>query len=136
MMKYERPAGLSYAPGSRKRINWGHGVGRRGLWGIGKRASFWINGESTFPVFFVSDRASIEGRGGGRVRGIFLLLVGFVFVGIGASLYYGALDLGSLTKNGATQQTGSPLAFLPAGLGVVLIAAGISLAILDRRAAR
>lgn len=73
---------------------------------------------------------------GGGVRGGFLVIVGFIFLGIGASLYYGELGFGSLTKSGAAaQQPGSPWAYLPIGLGVVLTISGLVLAILDRRAA-
>jgi len=71
---------------------------------------------------------------GGGVRGGFLVIVGFIFLGIGASLYYGELGFGSLTKSGAVQQSGSAWAYLPIGLGVVMMASGFALAILDRRA--
>ena len=74
-------------------------------------------------------------KGGGGVRGGFLVIVGFIFLGIGASLYYGELGFGSLTKSSAAQQSGSPWAYFPIGLGVVLMVSGIVLAILDRRAA-
>jgi hypothetical protein len=67
------------------------------------------------------------------VRGGFLVILGFVFVGIGASLYYGELGVGSLTKSGVGQQS-NPLAFLPIGLGVILMIAGFALAVVDRRA--
>jgi hypothetical protein len=74
-----------------------------------------------------------DNRGGG-VRGGFLVIVGFIVLGIGASLYYGELGFGSLTKSGAVQQSGSAWAYLPIGLGVVLMVSGFVLAILDRRA--
>jgi len=48
--------------------------------------------------------------------------------------YYGELGFGSLTKSGAVQQSGSAWAYLPIGLGVVLMVSGFVLAILDRRA--
>lgn len=72
---------------------------------------------------------------GGGVRGGFLVIAGFISVGIGASLYYGELGLGSLTKNSAAQQPGSAWGYVPIGLGVVLMVAGLVVAILDRRAA-
>lgn len=73
---------------------------------------------------------------GGGVRGGFLVIAGFISLGIGASLYYGELGFGSLTKSsGAVQQSGNPWAYLPIGLGVVLMVSGLALAILDRRAA-
>ena len=72
---------------------------------------------------------------GGSVRGGFLVILGFICVGIGASLYYGELGFGSLTKNGAAQQSGSSWGYLPVGLGVVLMIAGLVIAVLDRRAA-
>jgi len=71
---------------------------------------------------------------GGAVRGGFLVIVGFICVGIGASLFYGELGFGSLTKSGTAQQSGSAWAYLPFGLGVVLLVAGLVLAVLDRRA--
>jgi len=73
---------------------------------------------------------------GGAVRGGFLVIVGFIFLGLGASLYYGELNFGSLTKSGAAQQSGSPWAYLPLALGVVLMVVGLILAVLDRRKAR
>lgn len=72
---------------------------------------------------------------GGSVRGGFLVILGFICVGIGASLYYGELGFGSLTKSGAAQQPGNAWAYLPIGLGAVLVIAGLVLAMLDRRAA-
>jgi hypothetical protein len=75
-------------------------------------------------------------RPGGNVRGGFLVIAGFVCVGIGASLYYGELGFGSLTKSGAAHQSGSAWGYLPIGLGVVLMVAGLVVAILDRRAER
>jgi len=76
----------------------------------------------------------MAGKKGGGVRGGFLVIAGFISIGIGASLYYGELGLGSLTKNSATQQSGTELGYLPIGLGVLLMIAGFVLAILDRRA--
>ena len=76
----------------------------------------------------------MAGKKGGGVRGGFLVIAGFISIGIGASLYYGELGLGSLTKNGAQQQSGTELGYLPIGLGVVLMIAGFALAMLDRRA--
>ena len=73
---------------------------------------------------------------GSAVRGGFIVIAGFICVGIGASLYYGELGFGSLTKSGTAQQSGNAWAYLPLGLGVVLMAAGLVLAVLDRRAAR
>ena len=73
---------------------------------------------------------------GGAVRGGFLVIAGFICLGIGASLYYGELGFGSLTKSGTAHQSGSPWAYIPLGLGVVLMVAGLILAVLDRRAAR
>jgi hypothetical protein len=73
-------------------------------------------------------------RSGDPVRGGFLVVAGFICVGIGASLYYGELGFGSLTKSGTTHQTGSAWAYLPLGLGVVLMIVGLALAVLDRRA--
>jgi hypothetical protein len=75
-------------------------------------------------------------RKGGGVRGGFLVIAGFISIGIGASLYYGELGFGSLTKSSTAQQSGNTWAYLPVGLGVVLMIAGLVLAILDRRAAR
>jgi len=71
----------------------------------------------------------------GGVRGGFLIIVGFIVVGVGASLYYGELGFGSLTNHNVGQQTGNTLAYLPIGLGVILMIAGFALAIADRRAA-
>lgn len=71
---------------------------------------------------------------GGSVRGGFLVIVGFICLGIGASLYYGELGFGSLTKNNAAHQSGSAWASLPIGIGVALIIAGFVLVMLDRRA--
>jgi hypothetical protein len=73
-------------------------------------------------------------KSGSAVRGGFLVIAGFISLGIGASLYYGELGFGSLTKSGAVQQSGSAWAYLPIGLGVVLMVSGLVLAILDRRA--
>jgi|GEM_PF-6568550 len=78
----------------------------------------------------------MAGKTGGAVRGGFLVIVGFICLGIGASLYYGELGFGSLTKSGAVQQSGSAWAYLPLELGVVLMVAGLVLAVLDRRSAR
>ncbi len=72
---------------------------------------------------------------GGGVRGGFLVIVGLISVGIGASLYYGELGFGSLTKSGAAQQNGTVWGYVPIGLGAALMVAGLVLAILDRRAA-
>lgn len=72
---------------------------------------------------------------GGGFRSVFLIIVGFICIGIGASLYYGELGIGSLTNHGVRQQLGNPLAYLPIGLGVFLMIAGFVLAMLDRRAA-
>jgi hypothetical protein len=77
----------------------------------------------------------MAGEKGGGVRGGFLALAGFVCVGIGASLYYGELGFGSLTKSGASGQSGSAWAYLPVGFGVLLIIAGLVLTVLDRRRA-
>jgi hypothetical protein len=68
------------------------------------------------------------------VRAVFLIIFGFIFIGIGASLYYGELGFGSLTNHGVGQQSANPSAYLPIGLGVVLMVAGFVLAIFDRRA--
>jgi hypothetical protein len=70
---------------------------------------------------------------GGRVRGGFLVITGFISIGIGASIYYGELGVGSLTKNNNVQHTGSTWAYLPVGFGIVLLVAGLALAIVDRR---
>jgi len=72
---------------------------------------------------------------GGGVRGGFLVIVGFISLGIGASVYYGELGFGSLTKSGAVQQSGSAWGYVPIGLGIALMVSGLALAILDRRAA-
>jgi hypothetical protein len=77
--------------------------------------------------------AAVAAKKGG-VRGLFLTILGLVFIGIGASLYYGELGVGSLTKNDVAQP-GDAWAFLPIGLGVVLMIAGFAFAIFDRRAA-
>jgi uncharacterized membrane protein YecN with MAPEG domain len=77
----------------------------------------------------------VADKNGGGVRGGFLVIAGFISLGIGASLYYGELGFGSLTKSGAVQQSGNAWAYLPIGLGVVLMVSGLALAILDRRAA-
>ncbi|HVB96064.1 MAG TPA: hypothetical protein VND41_05635 [Nitrososphaerales archaeon] len=71
----------------------------------------------------------------GGVRGGFLVIAGFIAIGIGGSLYYGELGFGSMTKSSATQQSGSAWAFLPVGLGIALMIAGLVLAALDRRGA-
>jgi hypothetical protein len=73
-------------------------------------------------------------RPGDAVRGGFLVVAGFVCVGIGASLYYGELGFGSLTKSGTAHQTGSAWGYLPLGLGVVLMIVGLAIVVLDRRA--
>jgi hypothetical protein len=79
----------------------------------------------------------VTDKQGGGVRGGFLVIAGFISLGIGASLYYGELGFGSLTKSsGAAQQSGSPWAYLPIGFGVVLMISGLVLAILDRRRAK
>jgi hypothetical protein len=75
------------------------------------------------------------GREGRRSQGGFLALAGLVCVGIEASLYYWELGFGSLTKSGASGQSGSAWAYLPVGFGVLLLIAGLVLTILDRRAA-
>jgi hypothetical protein len=75
-------------------------------------------------------------KNGGNVRGGFLVIAGFIFLGIGASVYYGELGFGSLTKSGAAHESGSAWGYLPIGLGVSLMVVGLVLAILDRRAAR
>ena len=69
-----------------------------------------------------------------RSRAAFLVLLGFVLIGIGASVYYGSLDLGSLTKTSGSEQpgVGSSWAYLPIGLGVLLIVGGIVRGVLDR----
>lgn len=72
----------------------------------------------------------------GTVRGGFLVIVGFICLGIGASLYYGELGLGSLTKSGTVYHSGNAWAYLPLGIGAALMAAGLGLAVLDRRATR
>ena len=74
-------------------------------------------------------------KSGGGVRGGFLVIAGFISLGIGASLYYGEMGFGSLTKSSGAAQSGSPWAYIPIGLGVVLMISGLVLAILDRRAA-
>jgi len=68
------------------------------------------------------------------VRAVFLIIFGFIFIGIGASLFYGELGFGTLTNHTVGQQSGNTLAYLPIGLGVVLMIAGFVLAIFDRRA--
>jgi hypothetical protein len=78
---------------------------------------------------------ALTDKKGDGVRGGFLVIAGFILLGIGASLYYGELGFGSLTKTTAVQQSGSAWAYLPIGLGVVLMISGLVLAILDRRAA-
>lgn len=72
----------------------------------------------------------------GPARGAFVVFLGFISLGIGGALYYGDLDLGSLTKNGVTQPMGNGWAYLPVGLGVILIIAGIALAAGGRMAPR
>jgi hypothetical protein len=79
--------------------------------------------------------AAVAAKKGSGVRGLFLTILGLIFIGVGASLYYGELGVGSLTKNGVAQQPGDASAYLPIGLGVVLMIAGVVLAIFDRRAA-
>lgn len=69
----------------------------------------------------------------GRVRGVFLALVGLILLGIGGALYFGDLDMGSVTRNGTVQPVGNGWAFLPVGLGVTLVVVGIAVAVLDRR---
>src|SRR5579863_296025 len=102
-------------------------AGRTDSWSVPRR------------ICFITARhgpAAVADKTGGAVRGGFLVIVGFIFLGIGASLYYGELGFGSLTKSGATHQSGSAWAYLPLGLGVALMVAGLVLAVLDRRAAR
>jgi hypothetical protein len=77
--------------------------------------------------------AATAGERGGS-QGGFLALAGLVCVGIEASLYYWELGFGSLTKSGASGQSGSAWAYLPVGFGVLLLTAGLVLTILDRRA--
>ena len=63
-----------------------------------------------------------------------MIILGFVFVGIGASIYYGELGLGSLTKSGTVQQSGDAWGYLPVGLGVALMVLGFLITVLDHRA--
>jgi hypothetical protein len=86
-------------------------------------------------VSFVTDGSTTSGEKAGRVRGLFLILLGFIVLGLGASMYYGALDLGSLTQSG-TPTAGSALAIVPEVLGAVLIVGGLVISILDRRRPR
>jgi NADH:ubiquinone oxidoreductase subunit 2 (subunit N) len=72
-------------------------------------------------------------RKDGGVRGLFLIILGLISIGIGASLYYGELGVGSLTNNSAGQQSANPLGYLPIGLGAVLIVAGFAFAVSNRR---
>lgn len=81
-----------------------------------------------WPVAMAKDK-------GAKVRGPFLLIAGFIFVGVGAALYYGELGSASLTKSGAPLQSANAWGYLPAGLGVALMVTGILFAILDRRVA-
>ncbi len=78
---------------------------------------------------------SVADKKEGGVRSIFLIIAGLIFIGIGASLYYGELGFGSLTKNSVAQQSADPWAYIPVGLGATLMTVGLVLAILDRRAA-
>lgn len=72
-------------------------------------------------------------KNSGGVRGGFLVIAGFISIGIGASLYYGELGVGSLTKSNSVQQPGNAWAYLPLGFGVLLMIVGLALVILDRR---
>ncbi len=73
-------------------------------------------------------------KGNSRARAIFLMLLGLILIGLGASLYTGSLDLGSLTKTASgSQQTGSPWAYVPVGFGALIIVVGAVLAVRDRR---
>ena len=76
---------------------------------------------------------AMAGKTGGGVRGGFLVMAGFISIGIGASLYYGELGVGSLTKSNSVQQSGNAWAYLPVGFGILLIIAGLALVILSRR---
>lgn len=69
----------------------------------------------------------------GGARGGFLVIAGFISIGIGASLYYGELGVGSLTKSNTVQQSGNAWAYLPIGFGILLMVAGLALVIIDRR---
>lgn len=70
----------------------------------------------------------------GGVKGVFLVLVGFVIIGIGAALYFGDLDFGSLTKNNLNQPVGNSWASILVGLGGLLIIIGLVVAVSERRA--
>jgi hypothetical protein len=92
-----------------------------------------VRPEGRFFIFGGLSPEAVADKKGGRVRGLFLVLLGLVSIGVGGALYYGNMDLGSLTKNGVAQPVGNTWAYLPEGLGVLLIVAGIALAMLDRR---
>jgi hypothetical protein len=67
-------------------------------------------------------------------RGLALVLLGFIILGIGASLLFGDADLGSLTR-GSNGSAGNVFGYVPMALGVVLIIVGLVLLVIDRRAA-
>jgi hypothetical protein len=67
-------------------------------------------------------------------RGLALVLLGFIFLGIGGSVLYGDADLGSLTR-GSNGSVGNVFGYVPMALGVVLIVVGLVLLVIDRRAA-
>lgn len=67
------------------------------------------------------------------VRGGFLVILGFISIGIGASIYYGEFGGASLTKSNNVQHFGNTWAYLPVGLGIAMMIAGLALAIIDRR---
>lgn len=71
-------------------------------------------------------------RKNARTRGALIVLFGLVLVGIGASLHFGSLDLGSLTKSGNSEPVGSGWYYVPLGLGVLMILGGLLLAALNR----
>jgi hypothetical protein len=89
---------------------------------------------SASPASASSSSSSSSGRPRG-FRGLALVLLGFVFLGIGGSFLYGDADLGSLTRTGSSASSGNAFGYIPIALGIVLIIVGLVLLVIDRRAA-
>jgi hypothetical protein len=93
---------------------------------------------SPLSVFSPESPSSSSSARTGRprgFRGLALVLLGFIFLGIGGSLLYGDADLGRSLTRSSSGTAGSVFGYVPIALGVVLMIVGIVLLIIDRRAA-
>jgi hypothetical protein len=93
---------------------------------------------SLLSVFQPEPASSSSSPRSGRprgFRGLALVLLGFIVLGIGGSLLFGDADLGSLTRGGSNGSAGNVFGYVPMALGVVLIIVGLVLLVIDRRAA-